>query len=600
MENKLWVIFGALTMSLLGNRTVMAAESNGKYATIVNPVRSRDLWKEKSLTPLETQYKLVSDRELAATWLIQDDVNSDKELVDEIKTFNKKQEIGIFLEVSKKLTEKARVYYPTGTAWYNPKAVFLSGYTIGERKKIIDVMMDGFKRTWGYYPKSAGAWWVDSVSLNYLTEKYGVKTVMIVTDQRTTDNYGVWGQWWGYPYIPSKNNILVPGDSKAVVIQWALRDLERAYAGSGPKVSNFSLQANDYLSQGLNFEYFEKLANQYLEVERLGQITVGLEVGMESFGNESELGRQLEWIKKNSIETKTMAEFAEVYRRTYGNKNPTLVKLGNWKLTDKSRENEILKEKTIYNGDWSFEDTFLADRNDFLNRVLPTEPAKTKSGYYPWWILMIPFLTLFGVRLKLKPLIIVATILAPILIFLPMMRSGELNGWKVFYGPMSDNLIVTQILVMGAGTVGLMLMANKLKAEWEWVFASLGWWPIWLQARFTDIAGEKQAGWLLDNFRFIGVGIKNGIKLRLINEDMPSTIAAATIRFRPEKWWSNGWLYYGLYPVVIVGLSLISAAMIKRMPKAVRVAATLINITMVGIFIYLTMTADPVSVAAIK
>lgn len=95
------------------------------------------------------------------------------------------------MEVSKKLAEKSRVYYPTGVEWYQPGAVFLSGYSRRERKKLINTMMESFKRETGRWPESAGAWWVDSYSANYLREKYGIKNLVIVADQRTTDDYGV-------------------------------------------------------------------------------------------------------------------------------------------------------------------------------------------------------------------------------------------------------------------------------------------------------------------------------------------------------------------------------------------------------------------------
>jgi|GEM_PF-5085140 len=190
-----------------------------RYATIVNPVRSRQLWKDKSLAPIAAQYGAIKNNGLMATWLLQNDVLVDKELVNKIKSFDENQELGIFIEVSKDLAYKSRVYYPTETEWYSPKAVFLSAYEIGDRKKLIDRMMTNFKNTFGYFPKSAGAWWIDSFSQQYLENKYGVRSFLICADQRTTDKYGIWGQWWGYPYIPSPSNILIPGESNSVVIQ---------------------------------------------------------------------------------------------------------------------------------------------------------------------------------------------------------------------------------------------------------------------------------------------------------------------------------------------------------------------------------------------
>ena len=283
VNNKIW--FGVVICFLISNACAFA---NEKFVTIVNPVRSRELWKDKTFTPIETQYSAINKLNLAATWLISNDVLQDTELTNKIKSFDENQELGLFLEVSMGLAYRSRIYFDEQRPWYDPGVVFLSGYTLPDRKKIIDKMILDFKNTFGYMPKSVGAWWIDSWSQQYLENKYRIKVFLICADQKTTDKYGIWGQWWGYPYIPSPDNILTPGNSKSVVIQWAQRDLEKAYKGSGFEVSNFSLQANDYLSQKLDIKYFEKLASQYLSVEKLGQVTVGLETGIESVGNEKE------------------------------------------------------------------------------------------------------------------------------------------------------------------------------------------------------------------------------------------------------------------------------------------------------------------------
>jgi hypothetical protein len=106
--------------------------------------------------------------------------------------------------------------------------------------------------------------------------------------QKTTDRYGVWGQWWGVPYVASKANILVPAkneseSSNVAIIQWAQRDLSKAI-GAGPEYSNYSMQANDYLDRGLNTDYFMDLSSTYLSCDLpVGQVTVGLETGIEGY-----------------------------------------------------------------------------------------------------------------------------------------------------------------------------------------------------------------------------------------------------------------------------------------------------------------------------
>src|SRR3989338_9058269 len=262
-------------------------QCDNRHLTLVSSVRSRDLWIDKTADPLKNQYELIRKHNFSSTWLLQYDVLLDKELLYEIRKFNDNQEKGVFLEISQNFVEQSRVIYPHAVPWFSPHAVFLSGYSQSERRNLIDRLFKKFKEEFGFYPKSVGAWWIDTFSLNYMKEKYNIKTAMIVADQKTTDNYGIWGPWWGIPYYPSKANILTPASNlknkhDVVVIQWAQRDPVLAY-GEGAKYSNYSLQANDYIRQGKKTDYFQQLIKTYLDCQNpLGQITVGLETGIES------------------------------------------------------------------------------------------------------------------------------------------------------------------------------------------------------------------------------------------------------------------------------------------------------------------------------
>lgn len=460
-------------LGLINGRGVWA---NERYVTLVNPVRSRALWHNKTLKPIQDQYRVIKDNQLKATWLLQNDTLADKELVEEIKKFNNSQELGVFLEVSKSLALKSRIYFDEQRPWYDPGVIFLSAYEPRERKIIIDKLMTDFKNTFGYLPKSVGVWWIDGYSAKYLQDKYKIKTVLICADQKTTDKYGIWGQWWGYPYIPSEDNILVPGNSKMVVIQWAQRDLEKAYHGSGPLVSNFSLQANDYTSQKLDTKYFIDLAEKYLKVEKLGQITVGLETGIESVGREKEYEKQLKWIVDQKINNVTMSEFADKYRAIYGGKNPEKVVLGGWILTPKYRENKRLGERSDYQSDLVFADNYQKDTAPFLNRVY--EP---KNLIKKVWI---------------------------------------------------TNEMLDIVLVV---TVGLLICLKfKIKGLVAITVLLMMWWAVG-HIRYSVINGEKYFGFLVDNFRFVGITDK----LKLVNNDLSSIIAKSMLKINVPYLWTN-------------------------------------------------------------
>lgn len=564
LQKRFWFFFFLLifVQMIFG---VARIQANEKYTTIVNPVRSRELWIDKTLKPIDDQYQTINTLKLKATWLIQNDVVNDQDLVKKLKSFNQDQELGLFLEISPKLTQKTRIYYPTQTVWYSPKAVFLSAYDTNDRKKLIDQMISDFKNTFGYLPKSAGAWWIDSWSQQYLEKKYHITTVMICADQKTTDQYGIWGQWWGYPYYPSPNNILIPGDSKTVVIQWAQRDLEKAYHGSGPLVSNYSLQANDYTSQGLDFNYFTNLANQYLSVEKLGQITVGLETGMESIGHEEEYVKQLTWTVNNQIISLKMSEFGDKYREIYENKNPQKIILGNWVLTPDYRENQNLGEKTFYHSDISFVDKFIADKSDFLNRILPQSNNQTNKKYFPFFLVFIPIL--FFISKKISPIIFT------LILFLPIFRSFYSSGWKIFFGPTLNSLILTQILILVIYSSIFTKISKKLKINW------ISLWSVWIlnllifTARYSIIDGQRYFGWLVDNFRFIGLTFGNGIKF--LNQDLTGYVAATMLKFDQGWIWNNWWAWIIVYPFIEIGLVFLIN---KFIPKKIRFCMAILSI----------------------
>jgi len=564
LPKRFWFFFFLLVFLQI-NFGVTKIQANEKYVTIVNPIRNRELWIDKTLKPIDDQYQIINTLKLKTTWLIQNDVINDPALVKKIKEFNQDQELGLFLEISPNLTKKARIYYPTQTVWYSPKAVFLSAYNINDRKKLIDQMISDFKNTFKYSPKSAGAWWIDSWSQQYLEKKYHITTVMICADQKTTDQYGIWGQWWGYPYHPSSNNILIPGDSKTVVIQWAQRDLEKAYHGRGPLVSNYSLQANDYTSQGLDFNYFTNLANQYLSVEKLGQITVGLETGMESIGHEEEYIKQLTWISNSQIISLKMSEFGDKYREVYKNNNPQKIILGNWVLTPEYRENQNLGEKTIYNPNLSFTDKFIFDKSDFLNRILPQSNNQKNIKYFPFFLIFIPIL--FFISKNISPIIFT------LILFLPIFRSFYNSGLKIFFGPVLNNLILAQILILTIYSLIFTKINKKLKINWT------SWWSVWIlnllifTARYSIIDGQRYLGWLVDNFRFIGISIGDNIKF--VNQDLVGYIASTMLKFDPSWIWNNWWVWIIVYPLVEIGLVILIN---KLIPKKLRYFMVILSI----------------------
>lgn len=586
---------------LINPLKIQAAELScpNRYATIINPVRSRSLWRDKSLKPINNQYGAIEKDGLAATWLLQDDVLKDKELMGVIKSFDQKQEKGVFLEVSEQLAQESGVIYPAHTYWYNPGVVFLSAYQQSERRRLIDNLMKDFKANFGDYPKAAGAWWIDSYSVDYLRERYGVKAMMIVADQKTTDHYGVWGQWWGVPYYPSRANVLVPASTTknkedVVMVQWAQRDPKLAQ-GEGPKFSNYSLQANDYISQGKTTNYFKELGKIYLDCSnKVGQITVGLETGMESVGFIEEYGRQMEAIAEmKGVEAVTMSQFYEQFAKVY-RQWPEAAVVGTekeWTMDTKGRRYEG-GEKLAYQAGVAFEDYWVADKSEFLNRNLITQGKQVDKNYWPVWMGLAGGMSVWLV-LKKKWRGWLVGVLFGWGAFGLLLRSGYEYGWQVFYGPKVNNLEVAQIAAVGI--TGLLVVAGlkliKRKDLWWLMPATFAGDAVLKALRFSVIDQKYLAGVLIGNFRLLAIGIGKG-GLSFLNSHLIGYQAGALLKFDFNKIWENGVVSLFLYPVAHMVIAVGLGWILARLPKKYGVIVWGLLVVALGWLIGTAM-ADP-------
>lgn len=271
-------------ISFFQSTTAFAKGDN--FVSIVNPVRGYDFWDQKNQKIEDAvigEAQILKQFNLNATWLIRFDALEEQKIINEIKTKDT-DEKGLFLEVTPSLTKEANVEYHTSGSWHSAASAFLAGYETFQREKLIDTAFEKFKKTFGFYPKSVGAWWIDSYSLDYMYAKYGISGGLIVADQYTTDNYQIWGQYFSTPYYPSKNNALHPAQNLAnklpvVITQWAARDPINSY-GNGVFESTFSVQANDYLDyHNLDTGYFSKLLDIYTKssFNRFSHLVIGLE-----------------------------------------------------------------------------------------------------------------------------------------------------------------------------------------------------------------------------------------------------------------------------------------------------------------------------------
>lgn len=308
------------------------------FVSVVNPIRGADFWTladQKPETAVIDQVKILRQYNFPATWLIRFDAFDNKNIIDTLKN-NPSDEKGLFLEVTPSWATRAKVDYHKSGSWHAAGSAFLTGYEPAEREKLIDAGFEKFKTVFGVYPSSVGAWWIDSFSLDYMKKKFGIVTALIVADQYSTDNYQIWGQYFGTPYYPSKNNALHPAqtlDNKLdiVMTQWASRDPVNSY-GNGVAESTFSLQANDYMDyHNLDTGYFSKLIDIYTKQKfnLFSHLVVGLENSYEWNKYSNEYGKQIEVLaqKSNSREFSilTLGDFGKWYQARFPKLSPSQI-----------------------------------------------------------------------------------------------------------------------------------------------------------------------------------------------------------------------------------------------------------------------------------
>ncbi len=297
-----------------------ASSKSSPVITVINPIRELGLQMGKgdALASLKSQWQVTHDLGISATWLWQYSTLEDKKIVDLAKSQMHNQEFGLFLEIDRNLAKEAGVQYRGQGPWYFSDGLLLVSYDQTERKRLIDTAFSKFKSTFGYYPKSAGAWWVGADSIDYMQEKYGIVSSLRAADQFDLDVYSIWGTPWSIPYVSSKENSGIPGNSwedssKVVIMQWAARDPLRGY---GPSSENGTYSIQDYGLKGYELSFFNYLSSIYLKKPH-DQMVVGLESDLPSGSYQGSYKDKLslvsQWNKNGKVKIMLAKDYAEEF-----------------------------------------------------------------------------------------------------------------------------------------------------------------------------------------------------------------------------------------------------------------------------------------------
>ncbi len=158
------------------------------------------------------QLALMRKNHLRGTFLLQYDALMDRRYQALLKPLPKDSfDIGAWWELPQPLIEKAGLPWRGRYPWdWRANIGFSTGYTPGQRERLIDTYMEDFKTIFGDYPASVASWFIDAHSLQYMYEKYHIVASANCKDQYGTDGYTLWGGYWNQAYYPSKTNSYMP------------------------------------------------------------------------------------------------------------------------------------------------------------------------------------------------------------------------------------------------------------------------------------------------------------------------------------------------------------------------------------------------------
>lgn len=199
-----------------------------RVVNIINFIRQTEprRWEHPSLyhisdtvlyETVEEQIKLMDKYGIRGSFLIEYDalINPKYQKLLKEKALPN-NEVGGWWEITEPHVKAAGLQWRGRYPWdWYANVGFSTGYTPEEREILVDVYMDKYKEVFGEYPKSVGSWFIDSHSLAYMRDKYGIEASVSCRDQIGTDGYNLWGGYWQGGYYPSRKNFYIPAQTQA-------------------------------------------------------------------------------------------------------------------------------------------------------------------------------------------------------------------------------------------------------------------------------------------------------------------------------------------------------------------------------------------------
>lgn len=196
------------------------AAASPRIINIVNFIRQTDYRLDNAdslmFDAVQKQIALSNKYNFPTTFLFQYDSLINPEYQQLMKTqLGDNCELGAWWEITQPHVEAAGIPWRGEHSWVSTANIaFTPGYTKAEREKLVDVYMAKFKEIYGRYPVSVGSWFIDSHTLQYMYDKYGIVASCNCKDQVGTDGYTLWGGYWNQAYYPSRLNAYMPAQTE--------------------------------------------------------------------------------------------------------------------------------------------------------------------------------------------------------------------------------------------------------------------------------------------------------------------------------------------------------------------------------------------------
>ncbi len=196
------------------------AQASPRIINIVNFIRQTDYRLDNAdslmFDAVQKQIALSNKYNFPTTFLFQYDSLINPEYQQLMKTqLGDNCELGAWWEITQPHVEAAGIPWRGEHSWVSTANIaFTPGYTKAEREKLVDVYMAKFKEIYGRYPVSVGSWFIDSHTLQYMYDKYGIIASCNCNDQVGTDGYTLWGGYWNQAYYPSRLNAYMPAQTE--------------------------------------------------------------------------------------------------------------------------------------------------------------------------------------------------------------------------------------------------------------------------------------------------------------------------------------------------------------------------------------------------